>query len=167
MVPMCVQTLVFTNPPNPSVLVLCPVEDFGMRRTCRVVPIWIGSPEARQLGAALEDAKFNRPMTHDLFLDALTNLDTTVERVEIVDQRGTTFFAKLVLRQGERLIELDARPSDAIALAVREGAIIVMSDDVLSRASFPFIFKNEVADAAEIEEFHSFIESLSPEDFLE
>ena len=100
MVPMCVQTLVFTNPPNPSVLVLCPMEDYGARRTCRVVPIWIGTPEARMLGAALEDAKSRRPMTHDLFINAITNLDAVVERAEITDQRGEIFFAKLVLRQG-------------------------------------------------------------------
>ena len=119
------------------------------------------------IGAALEDMKTRRPMTHDLFVNAITNLDAVVERAEITDQRGEIFFAKLLLRQGERLIELDARPSDAIALAVREGAVILMSEDVLDRASFPFIFKNEVADEAEIEEFHSFIESLSPEDFLQ
>ena len=167
MVPMCVKTLVVTNPPHPSVLVLCPVEDYGEKRSCRVVPIWIGPAEARQLGAALEEARFNRPMTHDLFLDAITNLDASVDHAEIVDQKGITFFAKLYLSQGSRMIALDARPSDAVSLAIREGANVLMSEDVLGRASFPYIVKNEEDDEAEIEEFHSFIGGLTPDDFVQ
>lgn len=165
MVPVCVQTLVVTNAPNPSVLVLCPIEDYGSLRSYRVVPIWVGSPEARQLGAALEAAKYARPMTHDLFIDALTNLDSSVERVEITDQQGSTFYAKLYLRQGDRVFALDARPSDAIALAIRQGAIILMDDDVLNRASFPYIVKNGGDSEQEMKDFHSFVEGLSPADF--
>ncbi len=165
MIPVCVHTLVLSKPPHPSVLVLCPIEDYRPHRTCRIVPIWVGPAEARQLGTALEAAKFSRPMTHDLFIDALTNLDASVEEAAIVGQEGKTFFAKLVLKQGERRISLDARPSDAIALAVRQGANILMAEDVLDRASFPYIFKSEIDDEEEIGEFRKFVEGLSPEDF--
>ena len=70
--------------------------------------------EATQMGIALEKARFSRPMTHDLFLDALTNLDAQIDHVVINDVQGATFFARLTLRQHDRLIDLDARPSDAL-----------------------------------------------------
>lgn len=79
-------------------------------------------------------------MTHDLFLDALTNLDARIDHVLINEVNGPTFYAKLVLRQHSRLIELDARPSDALALAIRQEAPIYMNEDVLERASFPYVF---------------------------
>ena len=167
MIPMTVQTLILASPPNPSILVLCPVEDYDSRSDCRIVPIWIGSAEANQIGLALEGTKTTRPLSHDLLLDALTNLDTVVERVEIVDVRDQTFFARLILRNGERVITLDARPSDAVALAIRQGATILMAEDVLAAASFPFVFRKDASSDEELSEFHAFVQSLSPEDFKE
>lgn len=95
-------------------LVLQPVEETPAGKA-RIVPIWIGPTEAAQIGMALEHVKFARPMTHDLMLDALTNLDARVDSMVIYGSKGQMFFAHLVLSQGGRLITLDARPSDAIA----------------------------------------------------
>lgn len=167
MIPVCVQTLVVATAPNPSILVLCPVEDYENHRNCRIVPIWMGIAEATQMGMALEGSKFSRPMTHDLFLDALTNLDASIERVEIYKVEGQTFFATMVLSHEGRLVELDARPSDAIALAVREGSPLFMAEDVLQKASFPYIFKNDANDAEEVEHFHTFVQNISPDDFAQ
>ena len=139
MIPVRIQTLIVTAAPAPSIIVLQPVEETQNGKS-RVVPIWIGAAEAAQMGVALEKARFTRPMTHDLFLDALTNLDARVDHVVINDVKGPTFFARLALRQG-RLIELDARPSDALSLAVRQEAPIYIEDNVLERASFPYLFK--------------------------
>ena len=167
MIQVSVQTLVIGSSPSPSVLVLVPTEDVRRRNTCRIVPIWMGTAEATGLGLAIEGARMARPLTHDLFLDALTNLDATVERVEITDVRGQTFFAHLVLKAAERTIELDARPSDAVALAVRQGAPIYMAEDVLEKSSFPFVFRSEMPGKKELDEFHEFVQSLTPEDFAE
>ena len=168
MVPITVQTLIMSSAPSPSIIVLKPTEDLHQEGKSRIVPIWIGAAEATQVGAALERTKFLRPMTHDLFLDALTNLDASIDHVLISNVKGSTFFARLALRQGARLIDLDARPSDAIALAVRQGAPLYIDEGVLERASFPCIVKEPFDDPSskqELEEFHRFLEHVSPEDF--
>ena len=165
MVPVDVLTLVMAPTPGPSILVLQPTEEMG--RTCngRVIPIWVGVSEATQLGIALEHVRFARPMTHDLFLDALTNLDAMVESVVIDDVQGTTFFAKLKLQHHGHTITLDARPSDAIALALREQAPLFMEDSVLAAASYPYLFQSGEQNEHEIEEFHDFISTITPDDF--
>ena len=165
MVPVSVQTLVVAPAPSPSILVLCPTEDYESHSNCRVVPIWIGATEAGQLGMALEGTRLARPLTHDLLIDAITNLDATIERVEITDVKGQTFYANLVLRDGERLVNLDARPSDAVALAIRQGSPLFMAEHVLEAASYPFIFQRDATDEKELDEFREFVQSLSPEDF--
>ncbi|MCL2826872.1 MAG: bifunctional nuclease family protein [Eggerthellaceae bacterium] len=167
MVPVHVQTLIVTGPPAPSIIVLRPIEEVPPNENFRIVPIWIGVHEATQMGIALEKTRFSRPMTHDLFLDALTNLDACVDHVVIYDVNESTFFAKLVLRQHDRLVDLDARPSDAIALALRQQAPIYMEEKVLERASFPYVFKRRPDTEAEIVEFRKFVESLAPDDFNE
>ena len=167
MIPVCIQTLIVSPLPAPSILVLCPESDYGKEETCRIVPIMMGVPEATQIGVALEGSKLKRPMTHDLFLDALTNLDTTVDRVEIYDVDGKVFFARLVLRTENRIIELDARPSDAISLAIRQNAPVYMTEEVLRKASYPFIFNKGADPQKEMEEFHAFVQNLAPNDFLD
>lgn len=165
MIPVTVKTLIVSETSAPSILVLQPVEQPVQEGKFRIVPIWIGLTEATQLGVALENARFSRPMTHDLFLDVLTNLDACVDHVVINGMKGTTFFARLTLKQHDRLIDLDARPSDAIALAVRQKSPLYIEEDVLEQASFPYVFK-KIPDAEhELEEFHTFLEGLAPEDF--
>lgn len=167
MIPVRVQTLIMSAAPAPSIIVLRPIEDEPQGDKFRIVPIWIGIHEATQMGIALERARFSRPMTHDLFLDALTNLDACIDYVNIYDINESTFFAKLVLRQHDRLIELDARPSDALALALRQEAPIYIEESVLERASFPYVFRKHPAAETEVSEFRKFVESLAPEDFEE
>ena len=168
MVPVTIRTLIVSSAPGPSVIVLQPEEEPVQPGKYRIVPIWIGVFEASQMSCALEDTKFERPMTHDLFIDALTNLDATVDHVLINEVKGSTFFARLTLRQQGRLVDLDARPSDALALAAREGAPIYIEEDVLEKASYPYVTKNpesEEDQEAEIAEFRDFLEDISPEDF--
>ncbi|MGI6106165.1 MAG: bifunctional nuclease family protein [Raoultibacter sp.] len=165
MIPVRIQTLIVASAPSPSIIVLQPIENEESTKGVRVVPIWIGINEATQMGIALEKARFVRPMTHDLFLDALTNLDATIDHVFIHDVNDTTFYAKLVLRQHNRLLELDARPSDALALAVRQEAPMFIAEDVLEKSSFVYAFNKSPVAEEEIEAFHEFIEGLAPEDF--
>ncbi|MEG0461565.1 MAG: bifunctional nuclease family protein [Gordonibacter sp.] len=165
MVPVNIQTLIVMTAPAPSILVLQPVEEPTQPGKSRIIPIWIGANEAAQLGIALEKARFARPMTHDLFLDALTNLDTRVDHVVINDVKGAMFFARLTLKQHDRLIDLDARPSDAIALALRQQAPLYVEEEVLERASFPYVFKKDPGEDQELAEFRTFLAEIAPEDF--
>lgn len=168
MIPVNIQTLIVSTAPSPSIIVLQPIEEAPQGDLSRIVPIWVGVNEATQMGIALERARFSRPMTHDLLLDALTNLDARVDHVVINDVQGSTFFARLTLRQHDRLIDLDARPSDAMALAVRQKAPIYIEESVLERASFPYVLKRQepaAATEAELDEFKKFLEGLAPEDF--
>lgn len=167
MIPVRIHTLIVTSAHAASVVVLQPIEERKGQNSTRIIPIWIGSNEATQLGVALEHTKFTRPMTHDLFIDALTNLDARVDRVEITDMKNGTFFSRLVLSQQGRIVSLDARPSDALALAVREDAPLFVEESVLEKASFPYLVKNAAEDGqGELDDFKTFLEELSPDDFL-
>jgi len=165
MIPVKIQTLIVSGAPAPSIIVLQPIEKVPPQANSRVVPIWVGVNEATQMGIALEETRFSRPMTHDLFLDALTNLDARIDHVLISDVLGPTFYSKLVLRQHDRLIELDARPSDALALALRQKAPLYIDEDVLDRASFPYVFKKSPLEEPEVDDFRKFLEDIAPEDF--
>ena len=134
----------------------------------RLLPIWIGQPEATAILLAVEGIETPRPMTHDLLQGILESLDTVVERVEITRVDGGTFYAAIVLRGEERTRIVDARPSDSIALAVRVGAPIFVADDVLDEAAVEdeSIVEEGVPDEeAEVAEFRRFLESVDPSDF--
>lgn len=98
------------------------------------LPIWIGVFEANAIAMELEDAEVPRPMTHDLFHSTLVAADVTLERVVIKDLQDNTFFASLRLRSGGEAFEIDARPSDALALALRAEAPIFVLSSVLEKA---------------------------------
>lgn len=165
MVELKVLTLIVMDPGNPSFLVMEPVEAPVSEGKSRVVPICVGPHEAMTLGMALEGARFSRPMTHDLMLDAFANLDARIDHVFIYAVKNGTFYAQLILAQYDRLIQIDARPSDAIALAVREEAPIYIDDKVLESASFPYLFKEPYDEERIVDEFKTFLEGVSPEDF--
>lgn len=168
MVRCYIQTLIISQAVSPSVLVLRPYSDEPVQDTCRVLPIWIGLTEATQMGLAIENIRLPRPVTHDVFLDALTNLNTYVDHVLIAGVKNETFFVRLYLRHHGDLIDLDARPSDAINLAVRQNAPIYIEEDVLEKESYPFIIKkNHILNENDIEQFHTFIKTIEPEDFEE
>ena len=170
MVPVEVFTLIATPAPQPSILVLQPIGENNAEGVSRIVPIFIGTAEAMNLGAALESVRFERPMTHDLLMDVITSLDARIDHVMIKGIKGRTFYSELVLSQYGRLIPIDARPSDSVALAIRQESPIYIDEDVLERASFPYIRKgNEESNALDDElimaEFKDFLENVSPEDF--
>lgn len=165
MVELKILTLIMTGMDSPSFLVLQPVEELAGEGKSRVVPICVGPSEALSLGTVLEGSRFVRPMTHDLMLDALTNLDARVDHVLINGMKDGTFFARLCLAQHGRLIDLDARPSDAIALALRQSCPVYIDEDVLERASFPYLFNRPYDEEAIVDEFKNFLDGVSPDDF--
>jgi bifunctional DNase/RNase len=98
------------------------------------LPIWIGMAEATSIVTILKGIKLARPMTHDLMFEALSQTGMTVQKVLIHDLQEATYFSEIVLSQGDNIIILDSRPSDAIALALRAHAPILVSADVLEKA---------------------------------
>ena len=103
-----------------------------------------------------------------MMCSSLTNLNTYVDHVLIAGVKNETFFVRLYLRHHGDLIDLDARPSDAINLAVRQNAPIYIEEDVLEKESYPFIIKkNHILNENDIEQFHTFIKTIEPEDFEE
>jgi uncharacterized protein len=130
----------------------------------KLLPIWIGHPDATAILLALEGAEPSRPLTHDLMRNMLQTLGTSVERVEITRVEEGTFFALLVLNDSEQEIVVDARPSDSIALAIRMGAPLFVAEEVLASASV----EDEpggVDEEAELAAFRDFLDSVQPEDF--
>jgi bifunctional DNase/RNase len=126
------------------------------------LPILIGPFEATAIALALEGAPVPRPLSHDLMRSILETLDASLEQVIIHDIRDSTFFAKLIVRSDGELQEVDARPSDGIALALRMQAPIYVSDKiVLEEASSE---KNAV-DESEMAKFKKFLDDLKPSDF--
>ena len=101
----------------------------------RYLPIWIGPWEANAIAMRLQGLTPERPLTHDLFATTLQELGITVLQVVIADLSDETFHARLFLQSGDRTIEVDARPSDALALAVRAGVRIFAADTVMARAA--------------------------------
>ena len=132
--------------------------------TNRFLPIWIGHPEAAAILMRLQGASTPRPMTHDLMIDLLGELDAQCTRIAITELRENTFFATITIQVGDREIHIDSRPSDALALAVRSGAPIFAADDVLEGSAIEF--EHEVEDTEEVvDRFKEFLEDVSPEDF--
>ena len=130
------------------------------------LPIWVGIFEANAIALQLENVATPRPMTHDLLRDAIAQLDARVTRVIINDLRDSTFFAQirmLINRDGtDRLLELDARPSDAIALALRTDAPIFVAQSVLDQAQTISPEGGDEGDDAEKRQ--KWFEGLGPDD---
>jgi uncharacterized protein len=127
----------------------------------RFLPILIGPFEATAIALALEGAPVPRPLTHDLMRNVFETLDAHLEQVVIHDIRESTFFAKLVVRTNGDLQEIDARPSDGIALALRMSAPIYVSDKIVLEESVP----DKKSEEADTERFKKFIDDLKPSDF--
>jgi bifunctional DNase/RNase len=125
-----------------------------------VLPIWVGPVEANAIALQIENVTPPRPMTHDLLKNLLTEFDARVQRVVISALRGNTFYAYLDIdRQGTRIL-VDARPSDALAVALRSRAPVFVDDAVLEQASSVEV-SNEQADR---ERLQRWLESLDPDD---
>lgn len=132
----------------------------------RAIPIWIGLYEATAIATEMEQISFSRPMTHDLLRDILYSLAVAVDKVEIIDIRNNTFFANIHLKQEGRLIIVDSRPSDAIALALRAKVSIFVDEKVIDKSrNVDFGLKDEDIDDIKKEKLKEFLENLSQEDF--
>lgn len=148
---------------NQPVIILRPLEDEG--EETRVLPIWIGQPEATAILLALEDVDLPRPLTHDLMKSVIETLGAYIERVEITRVEEGTFYAALIVRGEERTLAIDARPSDSIALAVRTGAPVYVAEDVMELAAVTDDVEGELDEETEVEEFRKFLDQVNPEDF--
>jgi uncharacterized protein len=130
----------------------------------RALPIYIGQEQAKAIISALESQKPPRPLTHDLLVNFLEAWNMTLERVIIHSLQDNTFYAILIVRSGEVKKEIDARPSDAIALALRTNSPIWVMEEVIADASIPV---DRDADEAERRAFREFISNLRPEDLIQ
>lgn len=132
----------------------------------RVLPIYIGPEEARAIALALEGVETPRPMTHDLLRDLLAALDATVAGITVTELREATFFAEIELRSAGGTVRVSSRPSDAVALAVRVGAPIFASEEVLAEAAMPAAEEADEEEQEEIvDQFREFLDEVNPEDF--
>ena len=130
----------------------------------RFLPIWIGHPEAAAILMKLQGASTPRPMTHDLLSDVLENLDAKCERVSVTELRENTFFAQITVQQDGSEVEIDSRPSDAIALAIRSDAPIYAAESVIEESAIEFEGE-EVNEEEMVDEFKKFLENVSPDQF--
>jgi uncharacterized protein len=132
----------------------------------KAIPIWIGIFEASAIATEIEKITFSRPMTHDLLNEILKVLKAEVLRVEIHDLRNNTFFANIQLLTDGNVIVIDARPSDAIAIALRAAAPIFVDTNVIEKSrNVDFGTKMTDLDRLKKEKLAEFLENLSPEDF--
>ena len=132
----------------------------------RYLPIWIGQPEAAAILMKLQGASTPRPMTHDLVTDILSQLDAQVTRITVTELRENTFYAQVTVQLDGTEIDVDSRPSDAIALAIRAEAPIFAADQVIEESAIEFE-GDEVNEEEIVSEFKRFLEDVSPEQFAE
>ena len=140
---------------NPIILLLDPISN-------RVLPLWIGTIEAVAIAYAQEGVVPPRPQTHDLLVNIIESLNASISEVCIVDLQNKTYFAEIRIITIDGEISLSARPSDAIALALRTNSKITVSTKLFFDNSIELYSEN----IEEIKEFKAFIEEISPEDFL-
>jgi uncharacterized protein len=124
----------------------------------KFLPIWIGHPEAAAILMKLQGASTPRPMTHD-------QMEAKCEKVSVTELRDNTFFASITISMNGSEMEIDSRPSDALALAVRTSAPIFAADDVIEESAIEFEGE-EVEDQEQVvEKFKDFLDNVTPEDF--
>lgn len=128
----------------------------------RLIPIWIGVNEGNAIGLKLQGEQLPRPMTHDLIFVMLNAVGVKVERVVVTDLKDGTYYATITLAAGTRRFEIDSRPSDAMALAVRTASPIYVDEKVLKKC--PVIMKPISDD--EVEKFKKDLQGMKPEDFF-
>lgn len=141
----------------------------------RYLPIWIGAVEATAIAFALQGVETPRPLTHDLFVDVLNELDVELVAVHVTQLRDGTFYAELKLLQAGEPHTVSARPSDAIALASRLDEVPILSAEaVLDEAGLEIEDDDEGGgtsssgeDEEEVRQFRAFLDEVTPEDFKE
>jgi uncharacterized protein len=126
----------------------------------RVLPIWVGIFEANAIALQVENVSTPRPMTHDLLRNVIADLQATVQKIVVCDLQENTFFALIYLSLNGETVAIDARPSDALALALRTKAPIFVEESVIDHAKTV----NIVADKSDADRLHKWLESLDPDD---
>ena len=129
------------------------------------IPIWIGLLEATSIASALQDIKYDRPMTHDLFKNFSDTLQISIAKVEVCDLKENTFFARIYFVTKDSNFDIDARPSDAIALALRFNAPIFVEDTVMQKSKISGGEAEVVDTSEEGKKWADYLENLSPDDF--
>jgi bifunctional DNase/RNase len=126
----------------------------------RVLPIWVGLPEANAIALQIENVQTPRPMTHDLLKNVISDLNAEVERIVVCELKENTFYATIYLQMGGRLTAVDARPSDAIALALRAHAKIFVEHTVIESARSVEMSR----DSMDVGRLQKWLEGLSEEE---
>ena len=132
----------------------------------KFLPIWIGHPEAAAILMKLQGASAPRPLTHDLLVNILAELEVEVLHVTVTELRENTFHASITVKQDGSELEIDSRSSDAIAIAVRAQAPIFAADDVIEESAIEFEGE-EVNEEEIVSEFKQFLENVTPDEFAE
>ena len=130
----------------------------------KFLPIWIGHPEAAAILMKLQGASTPRPMTHDLVTAMLEQLDAQVTRITVTELKENTFYASITVAQNGSEVDIDSRPSDAIALAVRAEAPIYANERVIEESAIEFEGE-EVNEEEIVDEFRKFLDDVSPDQF--
>lgn len=147
-------------PSNQPVVLLRDAED------AQVLPIWIGAVEASAIAFAQQGVQPPRPLTHDLFIDVIATLGERLSEVHIDALRDSVFYATLIFESGKKV---GSRPSDAIALALRCKAVILVADEVMAQAAILLPEEDqpdqEPGEDQEVERFREFLDHVSAEDF--
>ncbi len=151
---------------NTPVLLLTEAQGMG-----RTLPIFIGAPEATAIAFAIQGVTTPRPMTHDLLRDVVESLGAELERVVITELRSATYYAELQLKRDNAVITVSSRPSDAVALAVRMGSPLFVSDELMDAEGILLPAEDEDEDGESanpdelVGEFREFLDTVRPEDF--
>jgi bifunctional DNase/RNase len=143
----------------------------------KFLPIWIGHPEAAAILMKLQGATTPRPMTHDLVTEILGELEARVVRIAVTELRENTFYAQITVQRDGTEVEIDSRPSDAIALAIRADAPIFAADEVIEESAIEFDSEEgdseeQIARASELgevdpDEFRRWLGTVTPDQFAE
>lgn len=131
----------------------------------RVLPIWIGPAEASAIAMELAGVKFARPLTHDLLKQLIVGLGARLNRVLITQVKENTYYAELDVRREDHVIQIDARPSDSIAIALRLNAPIFTQEDLLELTAVDTSESAKDQDVLDSEKLKSYLQNLDPEDF--
>ena len=131
----------------------------------QAVPIWIGLLEATSIASALQNIKYDRPMTHDLLKNFADTLEISIVKVEVCDLKDNTFYARIYFVSKDQSFDIDARPSDAIALALRFKATIYVEDSVMQKSKITDGEAEVVDTSEEGKKWADYLTNLSPDDF--
>ena len=167
MIRVDLETIMLAAGPVPSVIVLrernC---SENMETPSRALTIQTGSFEAASLSAAMNDKPSKRPLTHDTYASLLHSLNCSIDRIEITKYNAPVFYCNIIFSDAENNEHiLDARPSDALNLAVHFNAPIYVDDDIMNRMSSTKVETDEAVSELNDSELNDFLNNLSPEDF--